>query len=129
MRNELNLKDRMETENELQRLTRCVDKKELPYSHHLAHLSCVAYTSINGTNADEKSPRSIYPRSVSRLIYRILREFYGLYASRTRGRWEEMPRVAERAPEGWKAAHRRGGAQMKVIAVIEDPDELGRLRA
>ena len=97
---------------------------------------------------------------------------YGLYASRTRGRWEEMPWVAERAPEGWKAAHRRGGAaedlgyeplsdgdeevtvdarkrawarllakvyevdpfvcpkcgaEVKVIAVIEDPDELKRI--
>jgi hypothetical protein len=97
---------------------------------------------------------------------------YGLYASRTKGRWEEMPWVAERAPEGWKAVHKRGGvaddlgyeplshgdeevpvdvckrawarllakvyevdpmvcpkcgAEMKVIAVIEDPDELGRL--
>ena len=30
---------------------------------------------------------------------------YGLYASRTKGRWEEMPRVAERAPDGWKTSH------------------------
>jgi hypothetical protein len=30
---------------------------------------------------------------------------YGLYASRTKGRWEEMPWVADRAPEGWKTAH------------------------
>ena len=97
---------------------------------------------------------------------------YGLYASRTKGRWEDMPWVAERAPEGWKAAHRRVGAaedlgyealsdgdeevtvdarkrawarllakvyevepfvcpkcgaEMKVIAIIEDPDELGRI--
>jgi hypothetical protein len=34
---------------------------------------------------------------------------YGLYASRTKGRWEEMPWVAKRAPEGWKAAHQRDG--------------------
>ncbi|MBS3763816.1 MAG: transposase [Planctomycetes bacterium] len=97
---------------------------------------------------------------------------YGLYASRTKGRWHEMPWVAERAPQGWKTAHRRGaaaddlgyeplpdgeeevtgdarkrawarllakvyevdpfvcpkcGAEMKVIAVIEDPDELKRI--
>jgi hypothetical protein len=97
---------------------------------------------------------------------------YGLYASRTKGRWEEMPWVAERAPEGWKAAHQRDGVaddrgyeplsdgdeevtvdprkrawarllakvyevdpmvcpkcgrDMKVIAVIEDPDELRRI--
>jgi hypothetical protein len=97
---------------------------------------------------------------------------YGLYASRTKGRWEEMPWVAERAPEGWKAVHKRGGvaddlgyeplsdeheavddgarkrawarllakvyevdpfvcpkcgAEMKAIAIIEDPDELKRI--
>ncbi|MFP4705613.1 MAG: transposase [Spirochaetaceae bacterium] len=97
---------------------------------------------------------------------------YGLYASRTKGRWEEMPWVAERAPEGWKTAHQhqaggedlgyeplsdedeavddsarkrawarllakvyevdpfvcpKCGADMKVIAVIEDPEELGRI--
>jgi hypothetical protein len=97
---------------------------------------------------------------------------YGLYASRTKGRWEEMPWVAERAPEGWKTAHQidgvaddlgyeplsdgaqevtvdarkrawarllakvyevdpfvcpKCGAEMKVIAIIEDLDELGRI--
>jgi hypothetical protein len=97
---------------------------------------------------------------------------YGLYASRTKGRWREMPWVAERAPEGWKTANQCGrvvddpgyeplshadeevdidaskrawarllakvyeidpmvcpkcGAEMKVIAVIEDPDELKRI--
>lgn len=30
---------------------------------------------------------------------------YGLYASRTKGRWEDMPWVSERAPEGWKDSH------------------------
>jgi hypothetical protein len=90
----------------------------------------------------------------------------------TKGRWEEMPWVAKRAPEGWKAAHQRDGVaddlgyeplsdgdeevtvdprkrawarllakvyevdpmvcpkcgrDMKVIAVIEDPDELSRI--
>ena len=30
---------------------------------------------------------------------------YGLYASRTKGRWADMPYVAERAPAGWKASH------------------------
>jgi hypothetical protein len=97
---------------------------------------------------------------------------YGLYASRTKGRWEQMPWVAERSPDGWKAAHQRDGvaddlgyeplsdgdeevdinarkrawarllakvyevdpfvcpkcgAEMKVIAIIEDPDELKRI--
>jgi hypothetical protein len=97
---------------------------------------------------------------------------YGLYASRTKGRWEALPWVAERAPEGWRATHQRGvaaedlgyeplsegdeeiavdarkrararllakvyevdpfvcpkcGAEMKVIAIIEDPDELKRI--
>ena len=35
---------------------------------------------------------------------------YGLYASRTKGRWEEMPCVTGRSPEGWKAAHQPDGA-------------------
>jgi len=97
---------------------------------------------------------------------------YGLYASRTKGRWQDMPWVAERAPDGWKATHRNSagndhmgfdslsdgdeeitvdarqrawarllakvyevdplvcpkcGAEMKVIAIIEDPDELKRI--
>lgn len=97
---------------------------------------------------------------------------YGLYAFHTKGRWEEMPWVGERAPEGWKAAHQHGaagedlayeplsdddqeadvnarkrtwarllakvyevdplvcpqcGAEMNVIAIIEDPDELKRI--
>ena len=98
---------------------------------------------------------------------------YGLYASRTKGRWEDMPWVAERAPDGWKATTHRSsagndhlgfeplsdedeevganprkrawarllakvyevdpmtclkcGADMKVIAVIEDPDDLKRI--
>ena len=30
---------------------------------------------------------------------------YGLYSSRTKGRWEEMDHVAERAPRGWRAEH------------------------
>ena len=97
---------------------------------------------------------------------------YGLYASRTKGRRHDMPWVAARAPEGWKATHRhpadaeglgyeplwdeeeelgvnprkragarllakvyevdpfvcpKCGAEMKVIAVIEVPDELRRI--
>jgi hypothetical protein len=97
---------------------------------------------------------------------------HGLYASRTKGRFNEIPRVADRAPEGWKAAHQRCGvagdlgheslsdggeevkvdarkhawarplakvyevdrfvcpkfgAEMKVRAVIEDPDKLGHI--
>ncbi|WP_319560361.1 transposase [Marispirochaeta sp.] len=30
---------------------------------------------------------------------------YGLYSSRTKGAWESMPHVAERAPEGWRRRH------------------------
>jgi hypothetical protein len=97
---------------------------------------------------------------------------YGLYASRTKGRWEDMPRVSERAPEGWKRSHPdsvisdgderisfpedevevgvlaykqawarllakvyesdplicpKCGGEMKVIAVIENPDEIKRI--
>ncbi len=97
---------------------------------------------------------------------------YGLYASRARGRWDKMPWVAERAPEGWKNSHPsvpaaenlgyeplaeseekvdinarkrawarllaklyevdplvcpKCGAEMKVIAVIENHDEIKRI--
>jgi hypothetical protein len=97
---------------------------------------------------------------------------YGLYASRTKGRWKYMPWVSERAPEGWKRSHLnvvspggdesisfpedevevdvlaykrawarllskvyeidplvcpKCGAEMKVIAVIENPDEIKRI--
>ena len=30
---------------------------------------------------------------------------YGLYSSRTKGRWPKMPHVAARAPQGWRASH------------------------
>ncbi|TVQ40382.1 MAG: IS91 family transposase [Spirochaetaceae bacterium] len=30
---------------------------------------------------------------------------YGLYSSRTKGHWFQMPHVAARAPEGWQASH------------------------
>ncbi len=30
---------------------------------------------------------------------------YGLYSSRTKGRWSQMPHVAARAPDGWQASH------------------------
>lgn len=97
---------------------------------------------------------------------------YGLYASRTKGRWEEMPWVSERAPEGWTKSHPNAvtsdrqectpfsedevevdimaykrawarllskvyeidplvcpmcGGEMRVIAVIENPDEIKRI--
>ena len=97
---------------------------------------------------------------------------YGLYASRTKGRWDEMPWVVERAPDSWKTSHStvsgaddsgyeplseseeevdissrnrpwprllakvyevdpfvcpKCGAEMKVITIIEDPDELKRI--
>ena len=29
---------------------------------------------------------------------------YGLYSSRTKGRWSQMPQVAARAPEGWRVS-------------------------
>ncbi len=35
---------------------------------------------------------------------RLIRR-YGLYASRTKGRWATMPYVAERAPVGWRKSH------------------------
>jgi hypothetical protein len=49
---------------------------------------------------------------------------YGLYASRTKGRWEEMPWVAERAPEGWKASHRHpADAEGLDYVPLRDGDE------
>ena len=39
---------------------------------------------------------------------RLIRR-YGLYASRTKGRWGAMPFVAERAPAGWLKSHPNPG--------------------
>jgi len=97
---------------------------------------------------------------------------YGLYASRTKGRWKEMPWITERAPEGWKNTHLakpitedpgceptteneqeveinackrawarlltkvyeidplmcpKCGSEMKVIAVIKEPEDIKRI--
>lgn len=101
---------------------------------------------------------------------------YGLYSSRTKGAWETMPHVAERAPTGWKIQHEsqmgtsnpedletvvktdfsddspdtraykkawarvlskvyeidpmicpKCGSEMKVIAVIQEPEEIKRI--
>ena len=97
---------------------------------------------------------------------------YGLYSSRTKGSWEDMPYVSERAPAGWKRQHGvavhadtpedfeplpdsdspderaykkawarllskvyevdpficpKCGSEMKVIAVIQEPDEIKRI--
>ena len=49
---------------------------------------------------------------------------YGLYASRTKGRWYEMPWVAERAPEGWKIAHQNSsGSDDMGYDSLSDGDE------
>jgi hypothetical protein len=51
-----------------------------------------------------------YPPKRLQLIRR-----YGLYASRTKGRWEDIPWVGKRVPDGRKAAHHHH-------AVTEDLD-------
>ena len=50
---------------------------------------------------------------------------YGLYASRTKGLWEQMPWVAQRAPEAWKAAHQRDGVadDLEYEPLLSDGDE------
>jgi hypothetical protein len=66
---------------------------------------------------------------------------YGLYASRTKGRWDEMPwvshcRMATRKSTSMPAKAYEVdpcvcpncGAEIKVIAIIEDPDEIKRIR-
>ena len=40
---------------------------------------------------------------------------YGLYSSRTKGRWSQMPHVAARAPEGWRESH------LSEASAVEDP--------
>jgi len=97
---------------------------------------------------------------------RLIRR-YGLYSSRTKGRWLKMPYVTERAPAGWRKTHLESeqktssvntydeveltqqkqawaqliakiyeveplecpkcGYDIKVVAVIEDPDEIRRI--
>lgn len=48
---------------------------------------------------------------------------YGLYSSRTKGAWESMPYVAERAPAGCPKC----GSEMKVIAIIQESLEIERI--
>ena len=40
-----------------------------------------------------------------------------------KGPWEEMPWVAERAPEGWKAVHQRGAAEDRGYEPSSDGDQ------
>src|SRR6056297_724470 len=49
---------------------------------------------------------------------------YGLYSSRTKGAWESMPHVAERAPEGCKIQHEKqtGNPESGVFGPNEDAD-------
>ena len=42
---------------------------------------------------------------------------YGLYASRTRGKWSEHPEVVRHAPEGWKTA------KQTLFLEDEEPEE------
>ncbi len=43
---------------------------------------------------------------------------YGLYASRTRGKWTEHPEIVRYAPKGWKAIH------LESLPDEEIPDEI-----
>lgn len=48
---------------------------------------------------------------------------YGLYAYRTKGHWPDMPWIAERAPEAWKATHplgNTGDVTTKPPSEVED---------
>jgi hypothetical protein len=75
---------------------------------------CSTHSTFSSNSPDEAVPassgsslcelHSTIPPKRLQLIRR-----YGLYASRTKGWWEEMPWVAERAPEGWKTAHQLNG--------------------
>ena len=40
---------------------------------------------------------------------------YGLYASRTRGKWTEHPEIIKHAPSGWKAAQQESSGNEKTI--------------
>ena len=40
---------------------------------------------------------------------------YGLYSSRTKGRWPQMPHIAARAPEGWQTSH------LPEVSELDDP--------
>ena len=40
---------------------------------------------------------------------------YGLYTSRTRGKWTEHPEIIKHAPSGWKAAQQESSGNEKTI--------------
>ena len=50
---------------------------------------------------------------------------YGLYSSHTKGRWSQMPHVAARAPEGWRASHMpEASAWARLLAKVYEIDPL-----
>lgn len=40
---------------------------------------------------------------------------YGLYASRSRGKWLEHPEIVRHAPAGWKAAHQKKSSDEEIL--------------
>ena len=77
---------------------------------------------------------------------------YGLYASRTKGKWPDKPHVVRLAPPGWKKEHLqasdpvqtypeessqvyevdplkcpRCGSPMRILAVITEPEEVRKI--
>jgi hypothetical protein len=43
---------------------------------------------------------------------------YGLYASRTKGKWPDMPHVMRLAPAGWKAEHLKASESVESYYVV-----------
>ncbi len=60
----------------------------------------VTKPSAASSSSSRRELHSIVPPRRVQLIRR-----YGLYSSRTKGRWPQMPHIAARAPEGWRASH------------------------
>ena len=60
---------------------------------------CLGKAGLEQGTENRYEQRHIPPKGVQ-LIRR-----YGLYSSRIKGSWGDMPSVAERAPSGWKGEH------------------------
>jgi len=71
---------------------------------------------LTGTPARAGAERSDQGQHIPPRGVQYIRR-YGLYASRTRGKWTEHPEIIKHAPSGWKAAQQEISGNEKTIDV------------
>ena len=73
---------------------------------------------LTGTPARAGTERSDQGQHIPLKGVQYIRR-YGLYASRTRGKWTEHPEIIKHAPSGWKAEQQESSGNEKTIDVEE----------